>query len=288
MAARAGPNLPSEDPRWDGLRDSIALGRTADPFGGVRWADESIARDGAWADPFHRLTLSAAAFDERDRSYNLSVRPRDLAGGIALSCDYQEGRPCGDGAGLALALDSAAGWGNWLTAAARVRVREGTGGFDGALELDRAYLKFEYGPFMLQAGRDVVAVGPAVRAGLQVSGHAAAQDGIRAQLRPVALPFAPWLRVSLFYFLDRLRDPQTFSGTLLDCTRMQLDFFDRVQFGGSRLLQLGGEGSAAAEIPRARRSRTTASRSISPSGSRSCGARARTTRSISRTCAFPS
>src|SRR5258708_34734074 len=76
-----------------------------------------------------------------------------------------------------------------------------------------------------------------------VSDNAVPQDGIRAQLHPVALPFAPWLRVSLFYFLDRLRGPQTFRGTLLDCTRAQLDFADRVQLGGSRLLQLGGDGA---------------------------------------------
>src|SRR2546425_10668657 len=76
-----------------------------------------------------------------------------------------------------------------------------------------------------------------------VSSNAAPQDGIRAQLKPVALPFAPDIRFSLLYFLDRLRDPQRFHGTLLDCTRAQLDFWNRVQLGGSRLLMLGGDGA---------------------------------------------
>src|SRR5205807_8039452 len=37
--------------------------------------------------------------------------------------------------------------------------------------------------------------------------------------------------------------PQRFHGTLLDCTRAQLDFWNRVQLGGSRLLQIGGDGT---------------------------------------------
>ena len=76
-----------------------------------------------------------------------------------------------------------------------------------------------------------------------ISSNAAPQDGIRAQLKPVALPFAPDIRISLLYFLDRLRDPQRFHGTLLDCARAQLDFWNRVQLGGSRLLQIGGDGA---------------------------------------------
>jgi hypothetical protein len=80
-----------------------------------------------------------------------------------------------------------------------------------------------------------------VRAAEVVSTNAVPQDGIRAQLHPVAL--TSWLRVSLLYFLDRLRGPQTFHATLLDCTRAQLDFADRVQLGGSRLLQIGGRGA---------------------------------------------
>ena len=102
-------------------------------------------------------------------------------------------------------------------------------------------LAARFGPFGLQVGRDVLTLGPAVRGGLMVSSNAAPQDGFRAELRPVAV--TRWLKINFFYLLDRLRDPQTFSGTLLDCTRVQLEFFDRVQLGGSRLLQFGGEGA---------------------------------------------
>jgi hypothetical protein len=74
-----------------------------------------------------------------------------------------------------------------------------------------------------------------------VSAHAAPLDGLQAGLHPVAL--TSWLRFSAFYMLDRLRDPQTFAGTLLDLTRAQVDLFDHLQLGGSRILQLGGSGA---------------------------------------------
>jgi hypothetical protein len=201
------------------------------------------AREGDWLAPIDRAILRAQANHEHDRPYSLPARERQLAGFVATSCEYQEGRPCGDGAGAGIELDSSAGFANLMTAATRLRLEGGSLAFGQGFAIDRAYLKLEYGPFLLQAGRDVLALGPSVRAAEMVSTNAVAQDGIRVQLHPVALPFAPWLRVSLFYFLDRLRGPQTFRGTLLDCTRAQLDFGDRVQLGGSRLLQLGGEGA---------------------------------------------
>src|SRR5258708_38915096 len=69
--------------------------------------------------------------------------------------------------------------------------------------------------------------------------------GLRIWPRPLSLPLlAPdAVRVSFLYFLYRLRNPQTFEGTLLDCTRMQLDFFRRVELGGSRTLEFGGRGA---------------------------------------------
>ena len=250
--ARAAPNLPSEDPAWDELRDAMAEGRVPDLLGGVQslGADRVFgalsrghAEEGGWATPLDRAILRAFADSEHDRPYSLPLRERQLAGFVAPSCEYQEGRPCGDGAGAGLELDSSAGFANLLTAATRIRLAGGSEAFGHGLALDRAYLKLEYGPLLLQAGRDVLALGPSVRAAEMVSANAVPQDGLRAQLHPVALPFAPWLRVSLFYFLDRLRDPQTFQGTLLDCMHAQLDFTDRVQLGGSRILQLGGKGA---------------------------------------------
>jgi capsule assembly protein Wzi len=246
--ASAGPNLPADDPDWDRFRDALAKGQRPDPMGGVQTVSEgaeygTLLPEGPWFLPAQRLSLRLAGAAEHDRPYSLPVRPRDIAGGIALSCEYQEGRPCGDGVGTALELDSSAGLGSLLTAATRLRAAAGTANFSNELVVDRAYLKFEYGPFAVQVGRDALALGPSVRSALMVSTHAVPQDGIRLQLHPVALPFAPALRFSLFYFLDRLRDPQHFPGTLLDCTRAQIDIADRVQLGGSRLLMLGGEGA---------------------------------------------
>ena len=206
-------------------------------------AEAGADDEGWWLAPLDRLTLRLSAADEHDRPYSLPVRPRQIAGGIALSCEYQEGRPCGDGVGTALELDSAAGWGGLVTAATRLRVSAGTDHYASGFIVDRAYLKFESDPFALQIGRDVLVLGPSVRAALMLSTNGAPQDGFRAQLKPVALPFAKDVRISLLYFLDRLRQPQTFRGTLLDCARAQLDFGDRVQLGGSRMLMLGGEGA---------------------------------------------
>lgn len=197
------------------------------------------AEDGLWATPLEQAVFRAIAADEYDRPYSTPRRPRDLAGEIAVSCEYVEGRPCGDGAGLGVEVDSRAGYGSVVTAATRVRLWAGDDRFAHEVELDRAWLAGRFGPVELQIGRDVLALGPAVRGGLVVSKNAAPQDGVRAVLHPVEL--TGWLKLSLFYFLDRLRDPQTFSGTLLDCTRAQLDFFDRVSLGGSRLLEIGGE-----------------------------------------------
>src|SRR5205085_4348403 len=82
--------------------------------------------------------------------------------------------------------------------------------------------KLEYGPLLAQFGRDVLVLGPAVRGALMVSSNAAPQDGFRIQLRPVQLPLIP-MKLSLFYFIDRLRAPQRFPGTIADCMRIQFD-----------------------------------------------------------------
>ena len=140
-------------------------------------------------------------------------------------------------------LDSAAGFGTLLSAATRLRLAGGSATGATGFALDRAYLKLDLDPFSIQIGRDALALGPSVRSALMVSENAVPQDGVRLRLRPVALPFVPFIRFSAFYFLDRLREPQTFRGTLLDLVRGQFDFGDRVQLGGSRSLQLGGDGA---------------------------------------------
>jgi hypothetical protein len=181
--------------------------------------------------------------DEHDRPYSIPARPRNMSGEIAISCEYQEGRPCGDGAFGGVELDAAAGYGQLLTAATRLRLAGGSAPGADVFDVDRLYVKLDLDPFSLQIGRDVLALGPSVRSALMVSSNAAAQDGIRLRLAPVPLPFVPGIRFSAFYFIDRLRDPQTFHGTLLDLTQAQFDFWNRVQLGGSRSLQLGGDGA---------------------------------------------
>src|SRR2546428_12743560 len=168
---------------------SYAILATAAALAGV--AAAAPRPDDVWIDPLERASLLFTAADEYDRPYSVPARPRDLAGFIALSCEYQEGRPCGDGVGTALELDSEAGWGSLLTAATRARASAGTDRYASQLILDRAYLRFTAGPFLLQIGRDTLALGPAAPAGRMVSRNAAPQDGIRAEPKPRALPFVP-------------------------------------------------------------------------------------------------
>src|SRR2546421_11472005 len=161
--------------------------------------------DDLWIDPLERAALLFSAADEYDRPYSVPARPRDLAGFIALSCEYQEGRPCGDGVGIALEIDSEAGWSSLLTAATRLRASAGTDRYASQLILDRADLRFEAGPFLLQIGRAALTLGPAVRAGLILSPDAAPPDGIPAVLHPLAPPLVPPIRISLPHLLDRPR-----------------------------------------------------------------------------------
>ena len=141
-AANADPNLPYDDLRWIALRDAMAQGRIPDRFGGVQWADDDVVAQGFWALPLHRATWRVDYASEHDRTYSLPLRDRDLVGSIVLPCEYNEGRPCGDGARAGVELDSAVGWGTMLAAATRVRVGVGSH-YGDAVALDRAYLKFE-------------------------------------------------------------------------------------------------------------------------------------------------
>jgi hypothetical protein len=182
------------------------------------------------------VTLRGTATSEHDRPYSTPARPRQIAGLLALSCEYSEGAPCGEGTSGAIDVDGAAGYGKIVTA--RVRLRAAS---PGGVFLDRAVLRLVFGSFAFQVGRDALTFGPAVRSSLTVSANAAPQDGLRAELMPVSI--AHGVRLSLLYFIDRLREPQRFHHTLLDCARAELDFAGRVQVGGARLLELGGEGA---------------------------------------------
>jgi hypothetical protein len=271
IPARAAPNLPLDDPDWIALRDARARGLLPGLLGGIHMLGEDQvaqalaiaglppdplllpatqagplgAPDSFWVRPAERLTLRGFALHEHDRPYSLPVHPRSLAGSIGFSCEYQEGRPCGGGLGLVGEVDSSAGFGEILSATARVRLDLGNNGYDALAALDRAYVKAQLGVLALEAGRDVIALGPSFRNGLLWSSHAAPIDQLRASIRPFALPFIDGdaLRVSLLYFIARLRPPQGLDGALVDCARVQLDFFDRVELGVSRLLMFGGNGA---------------------------------------------
>lgn len=245
------PGAIPDGAAWDALQDAVAAGQIPDPLGGVRsrtalglatLLDPGVAQPAsAWLSPLARVSLFVGAASEYDRPISMPIHAHGIAGSVALSCEFQEGRPCGDGAGLAFELDSAAGYSTWLTLGSRLRLRPAGTGQGPGIDLDRAFLRFDLGPLWLQLGRDALVVGPSVRSETMISTNSAPLDGLQAGLHPVAL--ASWLRLSIFYTLNRLRDPQTFSGTLLDLTRAQLDLFGVVQLGGSRILQLGGEGA---------------------------------------------
>src|SRR5437660_1769225 len=95
-AAAAGPNVPLDDPAWIITNDQFATGRTADRLGGVQWMDDEAFHTGFWTAPLQRVRLLLQGVSEHDRPYSLPIRPRMLEGGIAFTCEYQEGRPCGD------------------------------------------------------------------------------------------------------------------------------------------------------------------------------------------------
>ena len=236
---------------WELYGDAVALGRLVDLSGGVRSRTsgdlaarlypDTAREPGPWFAPFARLSISADAASDYDRAYARPGYLVWLAGGPSLSCEYQQGRPCGDGAGLAFELDSAAGVSTWLTLGTRLRARPASTSQGAGFDVDRAFVRFDLGPAFLQVGRDALSVGPGVRSEGMISTNAAPLDGLQLGLHPIAL--TPWLRASIFYTLDVLRDPQTFSGTLLDLSRLQVDLFDHLQLGGSRILQLGGAGA---------------------------------------------
>ena len=263
-AAQAAPNVSLDDTDWILLRDARARGLIPDLLGGQQALGEdevqrALARAGLmpdphllppdqtgfWLRPLETLTLRGDAFLEHDRPYSLPARPRNIEGVVGFSCELQEGRPCGGGLGLLPELDSSAGLGSWLSASTRVRVDLGNNRYAPGAQFDRGYLKAQLGPLAIEAGRDVLALGPSDRSAILLSRNAAPLDQLRAWTRPFALPYLTGdiLRVSFLYFIARLRQPQFYDGTYIDCTRMQLDLFNRIQLGGSRLLQFGGNGA---------------------------------------------
>lgn len=197
-------------------------------------ASRAQADDSWWAAPVARAALQLNLVSEDDRPYSTPAHPRDIAGDVALSCEHQEGRPCGDGVGSFGEVDSAAGYGHWILAATRLRLRTGSDRYGTGFDVDRAHVDASYGPVSAKVGRDVLVLGPGPRTQLGWGDNAPPLDQVRVDAR-----LGP---ASGTYVLGRLRDPQTYPGDLVSIVRGQLDF-GSVRVGGMQMLQLDGDGA---------------------------------------------
>ena len=263
--ALASPNLALEHPLYLELARLRASGALPPYLGGLRPLTEARAQElrraaglapdprlvsdaerGAWLAPVHHLRMRGALVRDRLRPHSTEIHPRDLVGGVAISCEHQQGRACGDGAGLEWELDSAAGYGAWLAAVTRVRAVVGSGDHDAEASIDRAYASAELGPVALQIGRDVLVIGPSARTQAMWGDNAPPLDHLRVSTaRPLPLVGAGGsiLRANALFFLGRLREPQKFEGAMVDGTRVQLDLWDAVEVGLTHLIQFGGDGA---------------------------------------------
>jgi hypothetical protein len=190
--------------------------------------------DELWLQPVDQAALHLAAYDEADRAYSVPERPRDIAGELAISCEHVEGRPCGDGAGAFGELDSSAGYSDWLSAASRLRVRTGSNNYGTDLELDRLHIDAHARGFGFEIGRDALVLGPPSHTQVGWGDNAPPLDFARASYANE--------RGGLFYLVGRLRDPQTYSGTLVTIARGEL-VLGPVTLGGMQLLELEGDGA---------------------------------------------
>lgn len=264
--ASASPNVPLDDPVYAELARLHALGRLPFYENGLRPLTEAAIQDllasaGApseptllaprdgrlWIRPFNRVIVRSEQFFEDAHAYELPNRPlpvgSGMAGRISLACEHQEGRPCGNGAGLMLELDSSAGYGRWVSGFMRLRAVAGDGPYslDGAL--DRGYVNAELGPLAIEIGRDVLALGPGVHTQLLWGTNAAPLDAVRLSTsRLLQIPRVP-IRVNALVFAGRLRDPQRFHDTILTGGRLAFTLLDQVQIGVQQILELCGDGA---------------------------------------------
>ena len=226
--AGASPDASLDDPVYDQLDQ--------------REPEAPAVPTGWWIRPAERAAVRIDVVDEAARPYSTAARPREVAGSLALSCEDQQGRPCGHGLGLGAELDAAAGHGAWLAGAVRLRAQTGSARYPTALEVDRAYVGAELGPIAVELGRDVLALGPAAHTHLGWGQNPPPLDQIRLSgTRPLAL--SPRLRIDAVYVLGRLAAPQTYPGDLVSIARAQIDVDDRFELGAMQLLQLGGDGA---------------------------------------------
>lgn len=253
-SAEASPNVALDDTRYEELARRYVLGELPAYSGGLRPLSEQrieslLGRASPvsrwWIAPLSRLRLTATLFDESRRDYSTSAHPRDVVGGISIACEHQEGRPCGDGAGMFAELDSSAGYGSSLSGTVRLRAQAGqryADNFTNTFELDRAYVNGELGPIAAQLGRDIVVFGPSSRTQPGWGTNAPPITHVRlSTAKPFALSES--VRVNVDYVLGLLRAPQRFPHALMSIGRVQFDLGDDLEIGTMQLLQLGGQGA---------------------------------------------
>lgn len=261
-AAHASPNVPLDDPVYERLAVLRALGRLPVYLGGIRPLTEYDAQRlllqageapdptlpplslrGLWFNPARRVTARLGLFSDEERPYSTPDRPLEMVGGVQLSCEYQEGRPCGQGGGALFELDSAAGYGHWVSAFTRLQFMFGSNQWEIRGALDRGYINAQYGPVAVEVGRDVLALGPGVHTQLIWGDNPAPLDHVRIQTaHPLKIPRIP-VTVSALYAFGLLRDPQTFHHTQVTLTRLAVTIADQLELGAQQLLQLNGDGA---------------------------------------------
>ena len=254
--AQASPNLSLDEPIYEELEQLQLHGDLPLYLGGFKplteWRARRLLRSigvavpdeptGWWVNPIDRATLVFDSFYEDDRGYSTQVRPRDVVGIVAMSCEHQQGLPRGTGIGAQTELDATAGYGPWVSGAIRVRPHVGIDAYDNGVDLDRAYVNAELGPVAMEVGRDTFVLGPSSRTQVGWGDNAPPLDHIRlSSARP--LEITDGVNGSLVYVLGRLRDPQTYPGNLVSIARGQLDLGDRVEVGAMQLLQVEGDGA---------------------------------------------
>lgn len=248
-AAHASPSVDLDDPRYDELADRAATSNEPLYLGGFAPVSDARVRHllGAPALPdrgwlrLDRVYGRVVYDDDDERRYSTLVRPRDLTGDVAVTCEHSEGRPCRR-PGLLGEIDGSAGYGDHVSATLRLRGDIDTDNF-GGIAVDRLYIRGGYGPIEAEVGRDVLTVGPRSRTQLAWGDHAPPLDQVRlSTAKP--FPLVDGLEGNVLYVVGRLRDPQRFRGNLVTLSRLQADIADRVEVGVQQLLQLGGEGAA--------------------------------------------
>lgn len=266
-AAEASPKVPLDDPAYEELAVLRARGEPAPFTGGLRPLTEARVREllgreplprELWFRPIDRVRAIALVHHDAPRTYTTPRRERLLVGTLAMSCERTQGRPCGDGNGLVTELESSAGYGDIVSATLAMRAFAGTadavgfvrageaGDADVELQIDRAYVDARLGPVSVEAGRDVLVIGPAARTQVMWGTNAPPVDMLRVG---TAAPYdlagenGASLRGNIQLVLARLRAPQRFPGNIVGIGRMQFDIANNVEIGGTHALQVNGDGA---------------------------------------------